>query len=474
MAWSIREKDNINVDEITPDSIETTQRSRPESFEQKNAHLFQRFTDEEWDEYKCAEEEDIQWFKEAKYGLFFHVGLSALGKVDIGWSRFTHKLPDTGNGCVPDEVYDGWSNELEIKDFDAEKWVKLAKEGGMKYVVIIAKHHDGFHMWDTKYSDYKITNSPFGRDYLKELTDACHKYDMKVGLYYSQRDWHHPDYEPVTKELFEKCSLHPPFRDAHNVKLVMTDKHKRYIEYMHNTVMELMTEYGKIDILWWDAVYWNGMFEEEMWETNKIEQKVRAVQPHIIINNRGSAPGDFDTPECRIGYFQNHRPWESCMPLGDAWAWTGTGIKSQKQVIGDLVNCACGDGNYLLSIGAMPNGDFDLPEVERIQEIGKWLEQYSESIYATSGGPYLPNADFGTTYKDNCLYIHILNEDTDEIKLKKLSNNAVENVAALTGESIEFQETEDQYVIKTDSHNGLDLIVKIIFTNKIEGTLIYE
>ena len=470
MSWSIREKDIREMEQLAPDDMETAQRSRPEVMGDANSHLFQIFSDEEWGNYPFADEEDMRWFREAKYGLFVHMGLSALGKVDIGWSRHTHKLPDTGNGSIPDEVYDGWSRSFELKDFDAEEWIKLAVKGGMKYVVIVAKHHDGFHMWDTKFSEHKITNSPFGRDYLKELTDVCHKYGMKVGIYYSQRDWYHPDYEPVTAELFEVCGSHPPFKKDRSERLVMTEKHKRYIEYMHNTVMELMTNYGRIDVLWWDAVYWNGMFEEEMWETYEIERKVREAQPYIIINNRGSVPGDFDTPECRIGYFQNYRPWETCMPLGDAWAWTGTGVRSRKEVVKDLVNCVCGDGNYLLSIGARPDGNIDAPETERIRDVGEWLETAGESIYGTAGGPYLPNADYGTTHKGNVLYVHILNEEAGELRLKRIEENRLKGAEVLTGGRIDLQETEDDYVIRIQEHDGIDLILKMTFEHNIEET----
>lgn len=128
--------------------------------------------------------EKLKWFRDAKLGLFLHVGISALGKVDIGWSRKTHKLPDPGEGPIPDEVYDGWANEIKMEDFDADEWIDLAISGGFKYVVIITKHHDGFHMWDTEYSDYKITNAPMARDYIKELTDACHKKGMPLGKHW--------------------------------------------------------------------------------------------------------------------------------------------------------------------------------------------------------------------------------------------------------------------------------------------------
>lgn len=471
--WSIINKnDNYkNNEKITTDKTNTFERSMPEKYSNGNEHLFQKFSQKEWQEYPFASKEDLKCFKDLKYGMFFHVGLAALGKVDIGWSKQTHKLPDSGEGQISDEIYDGWAKEIKMEDFDADKWIQFAKDGGMKYVVIIAKHHDGFHMWDTSYSDYKITNSPFVRDYLKELIDACHRLDVKVGLYFSQRDWHHENYEPLTKETFKKFGNHPPYKNCSDEKLPITENHKKYIEYMHNAVMELMTKYGRIDILWWDSLWWGGMFYEEMWETLELEKKVREVQPHILINNRGSVPGDFDTPECMIGYFQNDRAWESCMPLGEAWAWTGNGIKSKKQIISDLVNCACGDGNFLLSIGCMPNGDFDVPEREIILQIGKWLNAYGDSIYATNGGPYIPNDQYGSTYKENNVYIHFLNQNVKTIRLPKIHNNEILNCKSLTGEDFTLKEENGEYILTLLENNDIDTIIKINLMENIKSPL---
>lgn len=161
--------------------------------------------------------------------------------------------------------------------FNAKEWANIAKQSGFKYVVIIAKHHDGFHMWDTAYSDYKITNSPFSRDYLKELIDAFRSAGLKIGVYYSKRDWTHPDYEPVPTQDAVAIKTPSHFKMKDGKQWYLTEKHKRYQEYMFNTVREL--------------------------------------QPHIIINNRAGLPGDYDTPEGHTGFFQNTRMWETCMPL---------------------------------------------------------------------------------------------------------------------------------------------------------------
>ncbi|MBD0824633.1 alpha-L-fucosidase [Aestuariibaculum marinum] len=166
----------------------------------KNARWnhIQFFSEEEWDASNFSSEKDMQWFNDARYGMFIHFGLSTYIKKDLSWGMcYTRKAPDKGHGPIADSVWVTYPEHFKFENFDAKQWVKIAKDAGMKYIVTIAKHHDGFHMWDTKYSDFKVTNTPFGRDYLKEIADACHEADMKFGVYYSQRDWYHPDYAPI-------------------------------------------------------------------------------------------------------------------------------------------------------------------------------------------------------------------------------------------------------------------------------------
>ncbi|MDR2135310.1 MAG: alpha-L-fucosidase, partial [Treponema sp.] len=336
----------------------------------------QHFSDEDWNRYPFASPEDLAWFRDARYGLFIHHGICALGKVDIGWSRHTHKMPDGGVGPIPDEVYDGWSRQFAMENFDAREWARAAADGGMKYVVIITKHHDGFHLWDTRTSEHKITRSPFGRDYLKELVGAFRNEGLKIGFYFSQRDFFHPDYEPVDPATVHRIDKPPYFAMNPGQTFSVTDRHKKYIRYMHEAVKELMTNYGTVDLLFWDAGYHNGMFISEMWDSEAIEREVRRLQPRILINNRASLPGDYDTPELTIGAYRTRRPWETCMPLTSTWAWSDTPVKPFAEVLGYLIQCVCGDGNFLLSIGAMADGRFAPNETERIKEIGAWLKQY--------------------------------------------------------------------------------------------------
>ncbi|MHC4336955.1 MAG: alpha-L-fucosidase, partial [Planctomycetota bacterium] len=206
--------------------------------------------------------------------------------------------------------------------FNAKEWVQLAKDAGMKYLVFTTKHHDGFCMFDSTLTDYKITKSSFRRNIVKELADACHQGGLKLGFYYSQPDWHHPDYR--------------------------TKNHARYIKYLHGQLKELCTRYGRVDIIFFDGL--GGKAED--WDSEKLFKIVRRLQPHVIINDRAGLPGDYRTPENRVGFFQSDRPWETNATLGQQWAWkTNDKLRSLKECIHMLVTCATGDGNFLLNVG---------------------------------------------------------------------------------------------------------------------------
>lgn len=421
----------------------------------------QYFSEEEWNNYNCAPKNDVESYRNLKVGLFLHVGISAIGKVDMSWPMADKKLPDTFSkkSKIPSETYYGWADQFEFENFDADKWISIAKEAGMKYVVVITKHHDGFHMWDTKYCDFNIMRSKFGRDYIKEIADACHKYELKLGFYYSQRDWHHPFYEPVDLTKATQIDKIPFFKMNEGEVFTVSDKHKKYINYMHNAVLELMTNYGEVDILWWDSAYFGGMFPAEMWDSATLEAKVRQLQPHIIINNRGGLVGDIDTPEEYVGCYQKTRPWESAMTLGPKWAWTDQNPKSLKKVITQLVRCACGDGNYLLSIGCKPDGALAEKDIARLTELGDWLHKYGESIYSSRAGDILPTNKLGSTENAEYAYLHILKGN-----LVKIDNIKAYNIPskALTGEDIKviFKNGQTYIKVKRKAHS-IDVILKL-------------
>jgi alpha-L-fucosidase len=383
---------------------------------------------------------------------------------------YTWKAPDFGHGFVPDTIWRKYPQYLEFRDFNAKKWVKTAQKAGMKYIVVIAKHHDGFHLWDTRYSDLKITNTPFGRDYLKEIADACHEDGMKFGIYYSQRDWSQPYYAPVDTSLIMEIKDPPYFIAKPGVKKVVPGPdHHKYIDYQFNAVRELCTKYGKVDIFWFDAAWWGGMFTSDMWQSEKLTRMVRELQPGIIINNRASIPGDFDTPEQTIGMYQN-RPWETCMSLCNSWSWSDTPVKSTDTLVRILSNTACANGNLLLSWGPKWDGAFDPAQEKRIEEVGEWLKNYGNSIYNTRGGPWYPEKWGGSTYRGKKAFIHITGETGKQLSLPSISNNIL-NIKCLTGGEVNFTQNNSRLIINLEktNNNQYSKIIELSFEKEISG-----
>ena len=369
--------------------------------------------------YLKASPEDMEWWREARFGLFIHWGPVSLKGTEIGWSRGGERRGREGTGQIPVEIYDNLYKEFNPTEFDADEWVAIAQQAGMKYLVFTTKHHDGFVNFDSKLTDYKITSpeSPFGRDVVKELADACHKAGLGLGFYYSQPDWHHPDYR--------------------------TENHAKYIEYLHGQLRELCTNYGQIDIIWFDGL--GGTAED--WNSEPLFKMIRELQPHVLINNRAGLPGDFDTPEQRVGKFQNDRPWESCITICRQWAWKpDDAMKSLEECMRTLVRCAGGDGNLLFNVGPMPSGAIEPRQVERLKEMGAWLDQYGESIYGTRGGPYKPGNWGASTYSGDTIYLHIFEWDGDAFVLPPLERN-VRSARLMKGGEAAFQQTADALTV---------------------------
>ena len=427
------------------------------------SHLYQVFSKAEWDSYAGAPAETIRKFRSLRYGLFIHYGLSSFKGADLSWSRETHAFPDPGKGTIPDEEYDGFAERFRMERFDADEWVRMAQRAGIKYIVAVAKHHDGFHMWDTAHSDFKITNSPFGRDYLKELSDACRKAGMPFGVYYSQRDWHHPDYQPLDPAVTERVERPPYWKTLDGAARRSGPRHRRYIRYMHDTVRELLTGYGTIDILWWDALWWGGMYQADMWDSASIEREARRLQPNVLINNRASLPGDFDTPEQRLGMFQDNRPWESCISLGPHWAWSPGEVKSTREIVRLLVGTASGDGNLLISTGARADGSFDPEHVRRLEEVGDWLKRHGHTIYGTRGGPWKPGGWGGSTQVGSIVYLHITDWPEGILALPHLGN-AIRDARLVTGPgSVVFERVNDEWriTVPESSRDPIDTIIEL-------------
>jgi len=389
---------------------------------------------QEAEDYLHAKTKDMQRWRQMRFGMFVHWGPVSLKGTEIGWSR-GGKRPGSGGGTgsIPVEIYDNLYKRFNPIKFDADEWIQLAKDSGMKYFVFTTKHHDGFSMFDSKLTDYKITNSPFKRDVVKELADACHRKGIKLGFYYSQPDWYHPDF--------------------------LTDDHDRYIKFLHGQLRELLSNYGTVDIMWFDGL--GGRKHPEWWDSENMFKLIRSLQPDIIINNRGGLAGDHDTPEQKIGNFQNDRPWETCMTIGRQWAWKpNDDIKSLKQCLQTLVRTAGGDGNFLFNVGPMPDGRIEPGQADTLRGMGQWLKKYGQSIYGTRGGPFKPGKWGASTYRGKKIYVHVLNWKDDSIVLPAIDKKIVKS-SVLTGGKADVEQTDQgiKISIPKEHHKDIDTIV---------------
>jgi len=404
----------------------------------------------------------IDWWRDAKLGLFIHWDPSSLAGTEISWSRKGSKPLDiTGNpaGYVADPVYDHLYQKFNPVDFNADQWVKIAQNAGAQYIVITAKHHGGFCMWDTKLTDYNIMHTPFKRDVIKEMADACHRAGMRFGIYYSPRDWHQPDYG--------------------------IGDNRKYLDYMNGQIRELLTNYGKVDIIWFDS-YGRGDLTN-FWKVGDTFSLIKSLQPDILINNRLTVLGDydkqpkrywgdFDTPEQHVGSFQTWRAWESCMSIVTAkdggWSYRPDGkLRSYDSCMNALLTCVVGDGNLLLDVGPNSLGQIPDDQVERLSQIGHWLKQYGESVYDTRGGPYISGKWGGSTYRGDNVYLHILPGAAGVVHLPYLSDK-ITNFQSLTGENVVIKQTNSglDLTLAPSLKKAPDTIVKLTLAHTVVAT----
>lgn len=362
-------------------------------------------------------QERTEWFRNARFGMFIHWGIYAI-PAHGEWVRQNEKLSI--------EDYQPFFDTFNPLDYNPRKWAKAAKEAGMKYAVMTAKHHDGFCLFDSEYTEYKVTNTPAGRDLIKEYVETFRAEGLKVGFYYSLLDWHHPDY------LVEgNCVVHP-MTGVEGYSNAGRDFSK-YVTYMHNQVKELLTNYGEIDILWLD--FSCGEMTGEKWEATELVKMVRELQPEIIIDNRlggnmelenpESFAGDFEGPEQVIPhdgiYDESGRPipWEACITLNNDWGYsTNTDYKSAQDVIHALVNVVSKGGNLLLNVGPDAKGKIPAWSLNILSEVGDWMQLNSESIYGCGSAPF-PKPEWGRfTMRSDTLYAHILGSNIGQYYMK--------------------------------------------------------
>ncbi|MCX7013729.1 MAG: alpha-L-fucosidase [Candidatus Sumerlaeota bacterium] len=327
-----------------------------------------------------AEEKDrigrMKWWHEAKFGMFIHWGLYSV----IGRHEWAMEIE-----AIPDAEYRLLAQRFKPKPNAARDWAKLAKRAGMKYMVMTTKHHEGFCLFHTKTTDYCAPKQACGRDLVAEYVQAARAEGLRVGFYYSLMDWHHPD--------GAKC-------------LTDEEARKRFVQYIHTQVRELMTNYGKVDILWYD-VSWP--LSAEGWESRRMNRMVRRLQPDIIINNRSKVPEDFSTPEQRIVAESGGRAWEACMTMNDSWGYhkSDRNWKTPDQIIRNLITCAGGGGNYLLNIGPKPDGSIPAPSVAILNAVGEWMDRYGATICTSEPCAVTRSRCAQFTRAGKTLYVHV-------------------------------------------------------------------
>ena len=346
----------------------------------------------------------MQWFRDAKFGMFIHWGPSSVGATEIGWGRNAARpwdigKPNNARQRTEDPVYDNYNKQFDPTNYNADAWVNFAKECGMKYMVIIAKHHDGFSMFDSKVTDYDIMATPYKRDIIKLFAEACHKNGIKLGIYYSTRDWYNPDY--------------------------LQGDNAKYDQWYRTQIQELLSNYGQVDVVWFDSVGGNDWGK---WKFDELFAMMYRLQPGLLINNRvkfigpktpedrkPASPeiekmtkGDFGTPEGVIGAYTIDKDWESCMRNGRGWSYRGEdGFREPDDAIRMLVSSVTGGGNLLLDFAPRPDGTFTVGDMKVGRAAGAWLKKYGEAIYGTRGGPYRNGSWGGSCHKGGKLFLHL-------------------------------------------------------------------
>lgn len=379
-------------------------------------------------------------FMDKRFGMFIHWGPVTLRGTEIGWSRGEE---------VPTQEYDNLYKEFNPVLFDADAWVKTAKEAGMKYVTITAKHHDGFCLWPTDFSTYNITNSPFKRDVVDELAKACKKYGIAFCVYFTVADWHDADYSKKTPESM-----------------------KVFVSRMENELKEIITRY-KPYMLWFDGNW------EEQWKLEhgaEVYKFIKSLDKDVIVNNRlgkgdhysfsSASVGDYLTPEQKIGDLNMNDPWESCITICNQWAWKPNDkMKSLKECIQTLVKTAGGNGNLLFNVGPMMDGRIEARQTERLKEMGDWLNKYGVSIYGTKGGPYKPNSAYAATRKGNIVYLHVFERIADKLVLPALGNTVIKKAYFLDGDKVSFVQSKNSQI---------EINLPAVLPNKVSSVIVLE
>ena len=378
-------------------------------------------------------ERRLAWFRAARFGMFIHWGLySQLGRHE--WVMNRERIPVA--------EYEKLAATWKPRPGAARTWARLAKEAGMRYMVMTSKHHEGFCLFDTRQTEYNAVRHGPGRDLVAEYVEAARAEGLRVGFYYSLMDWHHPD--------GARCKHDEAAR-------------RRFLDFTHGVVRELCTNYGKLDILWYDV---NWPLTAEEWQAAEMNAMVRSLQPDIIINNRSGLPEDFGTPEQHIVAEKGGRMWEACMTFNESWGYTpiDTRWKDAWQVVSMLREVAAGGGNLLLNIGPTPEGDVPEPCERVLREVGRWMQKYGHTIYDAAEPMQQEWSIVGAfTRRGSTAYYHVQRWPGRELAIGGLQNKVLA-ARLVGGPQVAFSQAGDRLVLHglpEQAPDPLDTVIEL-------------
>ena len=395
------------------------------------------------------------WYRQAKFGMFIHWGPYSQASVEASWPIMVPKP-----GGISEETYRDLSKTFNPERFDPQSWVDLARRAGQKYMVFTTKHHDGFCMFDSAYTDYKITNTRYGKDIVAQLASVCHEDEMPLGFYYSPPDMHHPGFRDTTKLASENWRGQPE-----------RPEWQSYLAYMQLQLRELLTRYGPVALIWFD-----GLNNQEKYDGAQVLRMIAGMQPETLVNDRLGVDGDYETPEQFIPTaiptkgvrltgidpsvskkLANTVPrsedfwlWETCMTINNTWAFNKNDheYKSARTLIRGLVEVASRGGNLLLNVGPQPDGQIQPEFQERLKAIGDWLTLNGDSIYGTTYGPIQNVSGLRTTAGSKAIYVHVFDWAPPLCTLTGVNYRILSARLLASGAPLKFRQSEDKLEIE--------------------------
>jgi alpha-L-fucosidase len=408
-----------------------------------------------------AEAERTAWYRAAKFGMFIHWGAYSVASVEASWPI----MEPEAQWNITETEYVSLFKRFDPTQYNPAAWVELAKQAGQRYMVITTKHHDGFCMFDSALTDYKITNTPYGKDVIAMLAEAAHEAGMPLGFYYSPPDMHHPGFRDTSKPVKDTWRGDPA-----------RPEWATYLDYMEGQLRELLTKYGPVALIWFD-----GLGHQEKYNGEHVVNLIHQLQPATLVNNRIGVPGDFATPEQfipdriptksaanklqgttktaesappSVPAPDDFQLWETCQTINDTWAYNKNDhkFKSVKELIRELANVASKGGNFLLDVGPTPEGTIQPEFVERLQAMGEWMKVNGDSIYGTTYGPW-QNLPFGkSTAKGKTIYLHVFDwPSKPQLEVPGLTGRVSRIRVLATGRKTHYKQKGDRLLISVPS-----------------------